>query len=126
MAEQENPYKDVNPYDAVQELRFMVADLNRALYGDTATGWKGLMKEIALLRQDLELVKARKPSPTKWTMGYLAFCAGGIFAVIAIINNIPGQQAYNIPTEMAVAIAIVLGAIAWYFFLSGHGWIGKN
>jgi hypothetical protein len=111
----------------------MVQDLNRAMYGDPANRNTGLLdkmdaltKGLDRLNDKLEVIESRKPSIPKWTAGYLAFCAGGIFAVIAIINNIPGQQAYNISVEMAIAIAVVLGAIALYFFLSGHGWIGRN
>jgi hypothetical protein len=115
-----------NPFEVVEQL-------NRAMYGDKASRSPGLFDKIDELTQGLnrlndklEAIEERKPSISKWTAGYFCFCIGGVFAVIAIINNIPGQQAYNIPTEMAAAIAVALGAIAFYFFLSGFGWIGKN
>jgi hypothetical protein len=111
----------------------MVERLDRAMYGDPANHSPGLFdrldaltKELARHSQQLERLEAKKPDVTKWTIGYITFCLGGIFAVIAILNNIPGHQAYNVPTEIAATIAVVLGAIALYFFLSGFGWLGKN
>jgi hypothetical protein len=120
MAEQPNPFE-------------IVEQLNRAMYGEPASRSPGLFDkidslttELGRLNTRLDSMEAKKPDVTKWTIGYIAFCIGGIFAVIAILNNVPGQQAYNLPTEIAATIAVVLGAIAWYFFLTGHGWIGKN
>jgi hypothetical protein len=131
--EKENPYKDNNPYDVVQELRVIVEDLKRAVYGDPASRSPGMFQEfdslrrdVNLLRQELEQVKSRKPSAANWTIGYISFCAGGIFAVIAVLNQIPRNEILNIPGELAAIFAIVLAAIALYFFLSGFGWIGGN
>jgi hypothetical protein len=115
-----------NPFELVERL-------DRAMYGDPANRNTGLLDKMDSLTQGLdrlnnklEAIEARKPSAPKWTIGYIAYCIGGIFAVIALINNIPGHMAYNVPTEIAAAIAVVLGAIALYFFLSGFGWLGKN
>jgi hypothetical protein len=92
--EKENPYKDNNPYDVVQELRVIVEDLKRAVYGDPASRSPGMFQEfdslrrdVNLLRQELEQVKSRKPSAANWTIGYISFCAGGIFAVIAVLTQ---------------------------------------
>jgi hypothetical protein len=115
-----------NPFEIVEQL-------NRAMYGEPASRQPGLFDKIDSLtlgldrlNQKLEAIEERKPDVTKWTIGYITFCLGGIFAVIAILNNVPGHQAYNVPTELAATIAVVLGAIALYFFLSGFGWLGKN
>jgi hypothetical protein len=120
MAEQPNPFE-------------IVEQLNRAMYGDPASRNPGLFdkideltKGLDRLNQKLEEIEDRKPDPTKWTIGYIAYCIGGIFAVIAVVNQIPHHEILNMSPEMAATIAVVLGAIALYFFLSGFGWLGKN
>jgi hypothetical protein len=115
-----------NPFEVVEQL-------NRAMYGDKASRSPGLFDKIDeltfglnRLNDKLEAIEAKKPDVTKWTIGYFAFCIGGVFAVIAILNNVPDRMFYNIPAELAATIAVALGAIALYFFLSGFGWLGKN
>jgi hypothetical protein len=133
MAEQPQP----NPFDMIQEL-------NRAMYGDPASRSQGLFdkvdslktelggkidcvqRDVNLLRQDLEQVKSKKPNPTSWTVGYVSFCASGIFAVIAIFNLIPRTTILNIAPEMAAISAVVLAAVALHFFRTGFGWTGEK
>jgi hypothetical protein len=120
MAEQPNPFE-------------IVEQLNRAMYGEPASRSPGLFDkidsltmELGRLNQRLDRMERKKHSVSSWTTGYISFCASGIFAVIAIFNLIPRTTILDIPVEFATFLALVLAAVALYFFLTGFGWIGGN
>jgi hypothetical protein len=51
-----NPYEDKNPYDVVEELRFIVADLKSVVYGNPNLRTLGLLNELDSLRRDVRWI----------------------------------------------------------------------
>lgn len=49
-----NPYESANPYDVVEELRFIVSDLKSVLYGNTNLRITGLLNDLDLLRKEVK------------------------------------------------------------------------
>ena len=117
-----------NPYDVLEELRWIVNDLKRALYGDTTLRTPGLFNELDSLRKDVhsmkidvESIKNRRPRLYQWLAGYAAFCVGLILAVIALLDQ--GQVIHTrVPAELAGLLAVVLITVAAVLLMSGHGW----
>lgn len=122
-----------SPYDVLEDLRGIVADLKRCLYGDAATRSTGLLNEfdslrrdVNALRQDVEAVKNHGPNVIAWTAGYIAFCAAGVFTIAALMNQIPGHEVMGIPGPIATWLALVLAGAALALFLIGFNWFDRR
>jgi hypothetical protein len=113
-----------NPFEIVEQL-------NRAMYGEPASRSPGLFDkidslttELGRLNTRLDRMERKQHNVSSWTIGYVAFCASGIFAVVAIFNLIPRTTILNMAPELAAFFAVSLAVAALYFFLTGFGWIG--
>jgi hypothetical protein len=122
-----------NLFDVVQELRDIVADLKRTLYGDHATRSTGLLSEfdglrrdVESLKQDVQKVKSKKPSIPTWVAGFLVFWAGMLSAIVALINLVPGFDIFGISSTAAMWLAIVFGLSALLLFVTGFGWLDRG
>jgi hypothetical protein len=122
-----------NLFDVVQELRDIVADLKRTLYGDHATRstgllteFDGLRRDVESLKQDVQKVKNKKPSIPTWTAGFLVFWAGELAAIVALINLVPGFYLFGVSSTAAMWLAIVFGASALVLFIAGFGWLDRG
>ncbi len=122
-----------NLFDVVEELKQITADLRRTVYGDPATRSRGLMSEFDGLRQevgridaDLQKVKSRRPNPWAWTIGYLAFVASGLFAMVAFWSFPGVQAALDLPGPLAMGLALLFAGAALVLFIAGFGWFDTN
>jgi hypothetical protein len=122
-----------NLFDVVQELREIVADLKRTLYGDHATRSTGLLTEfdslnqrVASLERDVTRLKNKRPSIPTWVAGFLVFWAGELAAIVALINLVPGFNIFGISSTAAMWLAIVFGASALALFIAGFGWLDRG
>jgi len=120
-----------NPYDVLEATKDVVRDLNRALYGDPQSRTPGLFDKVDTLidkmdqfSSELERLKRRHPNITNWVLGYVTHYASIIFAIVAILNSVPGISVGSITSEVSAALAVVLGLLALVFLLVGYGWIG--
>lgn len=118
-----------NLIDVVDQLREIVQDLKRTLYGDHATRSTGLLVEFDSLRNDvkrlesdLSKVKNRRPNITAWATGYVAFCTAVVFAIISVMNQIDNHNILGLAPVVAMWLALLFGGAALVLFLVGFGW----
>lgn len=122
-----------SPFDVLEELKWIVADLKRALWGDTNLRTPGMFNELDALRKkvdqiqiDVQELKERQGRPGMWLAGILCFCAAIIFGCIAVYNGVFGDGISRVPADIAGWIAAGFGVTALYLLTSGHGWIGRD
>jgi hypothetical protein len=122
-----------NLFEVVEDLRSIVADLKRTLYGDHATRSTGLLvefdalrREVQSLQQEIQRIKNKRPSIPTWMAGFLVFCVGGVAAMVALINLLPGFNIFGVSSTAAMWLAIVFGASALALFIAGFGWLDRG
>lgn len=120
-----------NVLDVLEELREIVGEFKRILYGDTAARTNGLVvefgdlrRDVQALRDDVHRLKNRKPNVWLWVMGYLSFAASVTFGVIGILN-LAGHAVFGLPAAVALWLAAALGGMALVLFLGGFGWLDR-
>lgn len=124
---------DDNLFDVVEELRTIVADFKRALYGDPATRSQGLLSQLdshadrlQRIEQKLEKLEgSRRANPVAWTAGYVSFCVAVIFAIAALLNQLQGHRLLGVPPEVATWLAVLFAASALVLFIVGFGWFER-
>lgn len=124
---------DDNLFDVVEELRTIVADFKRALYGDPATRSAGLLSQLdshaerlQRIEQKIERIEGRRrANPVAWTAGYISFCVAVVFAIAALLNQLQGHHLLGIPAEVATWLAVLFSASALILFIVGFGWFEK-
>lgn len=121
---------DDNLFDVVEQLRVIVSDFKRALYGDSATRSPGLLSQLEsqevrlrLIEQRIEKIEARRQAnPVAWTAGYILFCMAGVFGIAALLNQIEGHRLLGIAPDVAGWLAAMFGGLALVLFIVGFGW----
>ncbi len=124
---------DDNLFDVVEELRSIVADFKRALYGDPATRSQGLLSQLDSHAERLQRIEqkiermegSRRENPVAWTAGYISFCVAVVFAIAALLNQLQGHHLLGIPPEVATWLAILFSASALVLFIVGFGWFER-
>lgn len=124
---------DDNLFDVVEQLRVIVADFKRALYGDQATRSPGLLSQLEshegrlqrLEQRADKLEQRRRDNPIAWTAGYVSFCVAGVFAITALLNQLQGHHVLGMPFEVATWLAVVFAALALVLFIVGFGWFDR-
>ena len=124
---------DDNLFDVVEELRTLVADFKRALYGDTATRSPGLLSQLEShevrlrqLEQRMDrLEEKRKANPIAWTAGYISFCVAGVFGIAALLNQLQEHHLLGIPADVASWLSVLFAGLALVLFIVGFGWFEK-
>lgn len=118
-----------NILDVVEELRQIVADLKRTLYGDQATHSAGILtefdslrKDVLTLQQDVQALKTRRPNVGAWVLGYFSFCAGVALGVIAFLNSVDSHNVFGMPAGIALWLAALFAVGALFMFMWGFGW----
>jgi hypothetical protein len=121
-----------NLFEVVEELRQIVADLKRTLYGDHATRSTGLITEFDGLRRDVKAleidlanIKRRRPNVGSWMAAYVLFCAALVFLVAGLINLFVEHDALGIPPAVALWLALGLAAVAAVLFVIGYNWFER-
>ena len=124
---------DDNLFDVVEELRTIVADFKRALYGDPATRSQGLLSQLdshaeRLQRIELKLSqmeRSRRANPVAWTVGYVSFCVAVVFAIAALLNQLQGHRLLGIPSDVATWLSVLFAGSALVLFIVGFGWFER-
>lgn len=124
---------DDNLFDVVEELRTIVADFKRALYGDTATRSPGLLSQLEGHEQRLQsmeqkldrIEQRRRANPVAWTAGYVSFCVAVVFSIAALLNQLQGHHLLGIPPEVATWLAVLFATSALILFIVGFGWFER-
>lgn len=124
---------DDNLFDVVEELRTIVADFKRALYGDPATRSQGLLSQLdshaeRLQRIELKLSqmeRSRRANPVAWTAGYVSFCVAVVFAIAALLNQLQGHRLLGIPSDVATWLSVLFAGSALVLFIVGFGWFER-
>ncbi len=124
---------DDNLFDVVEDLRTIVADFKRALYGDPATRSQGLLSQLDSHAERLqriehkveEIERSRRANPGAWTAGYVSFCVAVVFAIAALLNQLQGHHLLGIPAEVATWLAVLFAGSALILFIVGFGWFER-
>lgn len=118
-----------NILDVVDELRQITGDLKLIVYGDEKARINGLLvdfgdlrRDVALIKEDVSRLKARRPSIWLWVMGYVSFLAGTGFGVVAILNQIDGHNVFDMPAPVAAFLSSMFLVVALFMFMVGFGW----
>lgn len=118
-----------NILDVVDELRQIVADLKRTLYGDQATRspgvlseFDGLRKDVRTLQDDVKQIKSKRPNVGAWILGYFSFCAGIALCVIAFLNSVDSHNVFGMPAGIALWMGALFAVGALFLFMWGFGW----
>lgn len=118
-----------NVLDVVEELRQIVGEFKRILYGDQAARTNGLVvefgdlrREVASIKEDLHRLKSRRPVVWLWIGGYVAFVAAVAFGVVAGLNMIGEPDLWGLPVSVSVFLALFCATVALFLFLGGFGW----
>lgn len=128
-----------NLYEVVGELREIVSDLKRALYGDAATRSKGLMSELDGLRSDVtalqvdvqrlqvdvQRLQAQRPKVASWIAGYVVFCLFLVFLIAGIVNRAASHDAFGLPADTALGLAVLAAVAACVLFIVGFDWVRR-
>jgi hypothetical protein len=119
-----------NVLDVVEELREIVGEFKRILYGDAAARTNGLVvefgdlrREVASIKEDLHRMKSRRPVIGLWVGGYVAFVAAVAFGVVAGLNLVGARELWSLPAPVAVFLATFCALVALFLFMAGFGWI---
>ncbi len=122
-----------NVLDMVEQLREIVGEFKRILYGDSAARTNGLVVEFGDLRRDVQAIKddiqrlkTRRHNIWLWVAGYLAFAASVTFGVIGILNQVDGHNVWGLPAAVALWLAAVMAGAALILFLGGFGWLDRG
>lgn len=124
---------DDNLFDVVEDLRTIVADFKRALYGDTATRAPGLLSQLEShegrlrqLEQRMDrLEEKRKANPVAWTAGYVSFCVAVVLSIASLLNQLEGHHLLGIAPEVAAWMAVLFAVSALILFVVGFGWFER-
>jgi hypothetical protein len=122
-----------NLFEVVEQLREIVADLKRTLYGDHATRSTGLLSEFDVLRRRVEAVEAeqqrirnKRPNVGSWVTAYVLFCGAVIFAAAGIVNVSVDHNALDVEPAAAFWLAAGLVVIAGVLFAVGYSWLDRG
>jgi hypothetical protein len=122
-----------NLFEVVEQLREIVADLKRTLYGDHATRSTGLLTEFDSLRRDVESLKgdvqrirSKRPNVGSWVTAYVLFCAAVIFLAAGMVNLFVGHNALGVEPALAFWLAAGLVVIAGVLFAVGYSWLDRG
>ncbi len=118
-----------NILDAVDRIEQAIAKFERILYGDTQARqngllieFEGLRKDVQELREDVHMMKTRRPNIVMWVTGYVLFLVSGALAIISFINQVANAQVLDLSPAIALGLAVLFSAIALFFFVGGFGW----
>lgn len=122
-----------NVLDMMEQLREIVGEFKRILYGDSAARTNGLVVEFGDLRRDVQTIKddlarlkTKRHNIWLWVAGYLAFAASVTFGVIGILNQVDGHNVWGLPAPLALWLAAVMAGAALVLFLGGFGWLDRG
>lgn len=122
-----------NVLDVIDELREIVGEFKRILYGDTAARTNGLVvkfddlhRDVQALRDDVHRLKNRRANVWMWVAGYVSFSASVAFGVVGMINLIDNHNVLGLPAAVALWLAAVLAGLALMLFLGGFGWLDRG
>lgn len=118
-----------NILDAVDRIEQAIAKFERILYGDTQARqngllieFEGLRNDVQELREDVHMMKTRRPNIVMWVTGYVLFLVSGALAIISFINQVANAQVLDLSPAIALGLAVLFSAIALFFFVGGFGW----
>lgn len=118
-----------NILDAVDRIEQAIGKFERILYGDPQARqngllleFEGLRKDVQELRQDVYMIKTRRPNIVMWVTGYMLYLVSGALAIIYFINQATALQIWDLSPGIALGGAVLLAAIALFFFVGGFGW----
>ena len=119
-----------NLLDVVDELRQLVGELRRLMYGDTATRSSGLIadferheRRITTLEADVVRLKNRKPIVGMWIGGFVAFVTAIVLAAVGFINAVTPANMLDMPPLLSWSLAGCLTVVSLVMFLGGFGWL---
>lgn len=121
---------DDNLLDVIRDLRGVVTDLKRVVYGDQVARIPGLLeafdqqqRRIETLETDVKTLKNRRPMVWIWVLGYLSFIAAWALGAVAMTNRISHLNLLDLPFGFAAILASVLAIVALVLFVAGFGWM---
>lgn len=121
-----------NLLDVVDELRTLVGELRRLLYGDQASRFPGLVADLDMqktridrLTMDMDRMKSKRPVVVMWIGGFLAFVAAVVLIGVALTNAATYANIWDLPPMLAATIAAGLVALSLIMFIGGFGWLDK-
>lgn len=119
-----------NLLDVVDELRQLVGELRRLMYGDTATRSSGLIadferheRRITALEAEVVRLKNRKPIVGMWIGGFVAFVTAIILTAIGFINAVTPANMLDMSPLLSLSLAGCLTVVSLVMFLGGFGWL---
>jgi hypothetical protein len=121
-----------NLLDVVDELRTLVAELRRLLYGDQASRFPGIVADLDMqkarldrLTMDMEKLKSKRPVVVMWIGGFWAFVAAIVLIGISFVNASTPANIWDMPPMLAAIFAAGLTALSLFMFIGGFGWLDK-
>jgi len=121
-----------NLLDVVDDLRILVAELRRLLYGDQASRFPGIVADldaqksrIDRVEADIRHIKSKRPVVAMWIGGFLAFVAAVLLSMVALVNASTPANLWDMPVTFAAVCAAGLTALSLIMFLGGFGWLEK-
>ena len=121
-----------NLLDVVEELRTLVSEFRRLLYGDQASRFPGLVADLDTLKSRLDRVetdvhglKSKRPVIGMWVGGFIAFVMAIGFAGVAMQNANTTANIFDMPVPLAVILGVCLLLLSLLMFLGGFGWLEK-
>ena len=122
-----------NLMDVVEELKDLVAELRRLLYGDMATRSSGLVadfdkhdRRIATLETEVTRLRNRRPVVGMWIGGFIAFVVAIVLIGIAFVNYASDANLLDMTPPLAGGLAAFLCAVSLVMFLGGFGWLDRR
>lgn len=122
-----------NLLDVVEELRSLVGELRRLMYGDTATRSTGLIadferheRRITALEADVVRITNRKPVVGMWIGGFVAFTAAIVLTAVGFVNAVTPANMLDMTPLLAWSIAACLTVVSLVMFLGGFGWLSTH
>ena len=104
--------------DAVERLERAVTRLEKILLaGDSDVGTPGMLHQHRQLVADMEEIKARRPKPASWVIGYAIFSVG----LIPLIKEV--REYLGIDYGAVIIFLFISTAVALYFFANGLGFV---
>jgi hypothetical protein len=122
-----------NLFEVVEQLREIVADLKRTLYGDHATRATGLLAEFDALRrrvesveEDVERIRSKRPNVGSWVTAYVLFCVAMVFLAAGMINLFVGHDALGLEPAVAFWLSAAAVVVAGVLFAVGYSWLDRG
>ena len=117
-----------NVLDVVEDLRRLVTELRRLLYGEPprvlgmVAEFDAQTRRIQELEKEVAKLKSRRASPLMFTAGYVSILTAIAFTTISAVNFASDSNVLDIPWLLAGGLAIILYVAALPMLIGGFGW----